>query len=150
MTIDEVIDILDDMLDKAWAFPLSGGKCLLDAERVSELLSDIRLCLPAEIKQAKAIVSDRVDIISDAKKEAESIVRKAESRAKQLICEEEIYKNAKDSANEMVSQASQRGRELKLASSEFAENMLRITEEALLENISEIKRARAALKKPKS
>ena len=54
--------------------PLSGGKALVDAERVREIVDKIRSSLPQEIRQAKAIVSDRSQIIADAKREAETVV----------------------------------------------------------------------------
>ena len=78
MNIDDILDQMDEMLDKAWNLPLTGGRCVVDAEKVRDLIDDIRLNLPTEIKQAKQIVADRTDIISVAKAEAESIVRKAE------------------------------------------------------------------------
>ena len=78
MNIDEILDMLDELLDRAWNLPLSGGRCVIDAEKVREMVDDIRLNLPDEIKQAKAIVKDRSEILSSAKTEAEAIVRKAE------------------------------------------------------------------------
>ena len=88
MNIEEILDQLDDLLDKAWSLPLSGGRCVVDAEKVRDLLDDVRLNLPTEIKQAKAIVVDRTDIITTAKREAEAIVRKAEDRARAMIAQE--------------------------------------------------------------
>ena len=71
MNIDDILDAMDEMLDRAWNLPLTGGRCVVDAEKVRDLIDDIRLNMPAEIKQAKQIVADRADIISVAKKEAE-------------------------------------------------------------------------------
>ena len=62
MNIEEILDVLDELLDKAWSLPLTGGRCVVDAERVRELIDDIRLNMPTEIKQAKAIVADRRDV----------------------------------------------------------------------------------------
>ena len=76
MNIDEILDVIDELLDRSCSLPLSGGRCVVDADKVRDLIDDIRLNIPSEIKQAKAIVSDRTDIISGAKKEAESIIRK--------------------------------------------------------------------------
>lgn len=95
MNIDDILDAMDEMLDRAWNLPLTGGRCVVDAEKVRDLIDDIRLNMPAEIKQAKQIVADRTDIISVAKKEAEDIVRKARMEtAKALVEQEEITKQA--------------------------------------------------------
>lgn len=72
MNIEEILDMLDELLDRAWNLPLSGGRCVIDAEKVREMVDDIRLNLPDEIKQAKAIVKDRTEILSSAKSEAEA------------------------------------------------------------------------------
>ena len=90
MTVEELLDQLDDTIDRAFSFPLSGGRCVVDAERVREIIDDIRLNLPQELKQAKAIVSDRNDIISTARRESEAIIRSAEERARALVAQEEI------------------------------------------------------------
>ena len=50
MNIDEILDMLDELLDRAWNLPLSGGRCVIDAEKVREMVDDIRLNLPDEIK----------------------------------------------------------------------------------------------------
>ena len=65
---------------------------MLDADEVKQILGEIRDSLPNEIRQAKAIVADRSQIISDAKREAETIVRVAEERAKAMVNQNEIVK----------------------------------------------------------
>ena len=83
MTVEELLDQIDDMIDKAWSFPLSGGRCVVDANHLRDIIDDIRGNIPSEVRQARAIVSDRADIIATAKREAEGIVRNAEDRARQ-------------------------------------------------------------------
>ena len=59
MNIEEILDVMDELLDRSWSLPLSGGRCVVDAEKIRDLVDEIRLNLPAEIKQAKGIVSDK-------------------------------------------------------------------------------------------
>ena len=70
MTVDELLDQIDDMIDKAWSMPLSGGKCLIEADHLRDIIDDIRGNMPSEIRQARAIVADRTDIVATAKREA--------------------------------------------------------------------------------
>mgnify|MGYP002605596733 CR=1 FL=1 len=98
MNIDEILNMIDDMLEEAWSLPFSGGRCVVDAQKVKECIEDIRLNLPGEIKQAKMIVADRNDIIKSAERQAESALRKAEERARMLIAQEEIVKQAQEKA----------------------------------------------------
>ena len=146
MNIEEILDMLDELLDKAWNLPLTGGRCVVDAEKVRDMIDDIRLNMPAEIKQAKAIASDRAEILSAAKTEAESIVRKAEERSRSLLAQEEIVRQAQAKANEILSQAQMKAREMRQAASEFSDNVLRQTEEVLMNSLSEVKSTRQAIR----
>ncbi len=146
MNIEEILDTLDDMLDKAWSLPLSGGRCVVDADKVRDLIDDIRLNMPSEIKQAKAVVSDRGDIITTARREAEAIVRKAEERARALIAQEEVVRQAQERAAEIMAQAQTKSREMRQAAYDFSDNMLRQTEETLAQSLSHVKSTRSALR----
>ena len=53
MNVSSLLDELDEMIDSAWNMPLSGGKALVDAERVREIVDKIRSSLPQEIRQAR-------------------------------------------------------------------------------------------------
>lgn len=146
MTIDNVLDVLDELLDKSWSLPLSGGRCVVDAEKVRDLIDDIRINLPAEIEQAKMIVADRAEIIGEARREAEGIIRKAEERAKSLIANEEIAKAAQARAADIMTQTQLKSREMRTAANEFSDNVLRTTEEALTKSLTDLRATRQALR----
>ena len=63
MTIDELLDIMDETLEEATTLPFTGGKRMVDVEKVRDIMDDIRLSMPQEIKQARAIVEDRGRIV---------------------------------------------------------------------------------------
>jgi uncharacterized protein Yka (UPF0111/DUF47 family) len=148
MNIEDLLNKLDDLVDKSWSLPLTGGKRAVDSEKVREIIDDIRLNIPLEIRQAKAIVADRTEIIVTAKREADNIIRVAEERARHLVSQEEVVRQANEKATEMVSNAQQRVREMRQAASEFSETMLKRSEEGLIASLSEIRQARQALKSP--
>ena len=131
MNAIEILDLMDEMLDKAWNMPMSNGKCVINADRMRELIDDIKRNLPQEIKQARLIVQDRTDILSDARKEADQLVKVAEEKARRLVDQNEITKTAKQNAMEMVQNAQAQARSLKKAA-------------------NQVKRARAALHTPQN
>ncbi|WP_069986958.1 ATPase [Massilioclostridium coli] len=147
MNINEILDTMEDMLEQAWSLPLSGGKSVVNVERMLDLISEIHLQLPKEIKQSKMIVADRQDIINDAKKEAEQIIRDAELKAKRLVSDTEILKEAKTRANQMLTQAHNQSNEIKQMTNEYVERVLTKSEETLLTNLQELKGAHAAIRK---
>lgn len=146
MSIEEILDVLDDLLDRAWNLPLTGGRCVVDADKVRDLLDEMRLSLPGEIKQARSIVADRAEIISVAKQEAESIVQKAEERAKALVSREDIVKQSQARAAEIMQSAQMKAREMRTAANDYSEKVLRETEESLTRSLSDVKNTRQALR----
>lgn len=146
MSIDTVLDQLDELLDKSWNLPLSGGRCVVDADRVRDLIDDVRINLPTEIKQAQAIVMDRNEILAGAQREKEQIIRRAEERAKELIAKEDIAKAAQVKANDIISQAQIKAREMRVAAQEFSDEMLRSTEESMAKALGDLKATRQALR----
>ena len=146
MNIDEILDLLDEALEDAWTLPLSGGRRVVDIEKMRELTDDIRLNLPAEVRQAKAIVNDRVEIISPAKKEAASIVKKAEDKARAIVNQDDLIKAAQQKAAEIISQAQMQAREMRQAATEFADNLMKSTEQFLVASMEEVKETRAKLR----
>lgn len=148
MKVEELLEQIDEMLDNAWSLPLSGGKCAIEADRLRNILDDIRSNLPAELRQAQGIVQDRSDIIDRARNEAEKIVRTAEERAKAMVAREEIVLQAQQKANEMLTQAQQKSREMRKGANDFAEDLLRRTEETLAKRLGEVRTARQTLRTP--
>ncbi|MBQ8647546.1 MAG: ATPase [Oscillospiraceae bacterium] len=146
MTVDELLDLIDETLEEGTSVPFSGGKRMVDVEKMQEILDEIRLNLPTELRQAKAIVNDRADIVNGARKEAEAIVAKAEERARVLVSEESVVKAAQTRAAEIVSTAQTQARELRAKTIEYCDNMLRATFEQLTRSAAEVKGVRENLR----
>ncbi len=144
--VEDILQQIDDLLDSAWAMPLSGGKGVVDVEQIRKLLDRLRGNIPAEVRQARAIVKDRADIISTAKQEAESIIRNAEDRRNQILSHEEIVTQAQEKANEIQAQTHKRAREMRKSAQEFTDDLLRRTEETLAMQMSQVRQARQVLR----
>ncbi len=141
--IEELIGILYEMVQDAKNVPFSGDKCSVEREKVLDLLDEISNQLPGELKQAKTIVESRTELISNAKREAESILKGAQMQARQLVTQEAIYLEAKNQANEMVRAAQEKIKELKQVTNDYVDDALRTTEEAVAQSLAEIRDSRA-------
>ena len=146
MSIEEILNQLDELIDRSWSLPLTGGRCVVDAEKVRELLDDVRLNMPTEIRQAQSIVADRTEIVDNAKKEAENIIARAEKRAAALVDEEEIVRQSKNKSAEIIQQAQQQCREMRQSAKDFVDNILKNTEESLAASMNEVKSTRNAFR----
>ncbi|MDR2559745.1 MAG: ATPase [Oscillospiraceae bacterium] len=146
MSIEEILEIMDENLDKAMQVPFSNKKSLVDVEKMRDLVEEIRLNMPNEVKQAKKLVQDRKTIVEDARAEADVLIKKAEERAKQLASQQEVTKLAQQRANEIMSAAQQKSNSMRSTSNEYIDNMLSSVEELLSHDLVNIKKARSALK----
>ena len=146
MNIETILDHMDDVLDKAWSLPLSGGRCVVDVERMRDLIDEMRISLPNEITQARITIADRAEILAGAKRESEEAVRRAESRAKTLIAQETIVKQAQQKAADIMAEAQTKSREVKQGAFNYSDDAIRSTEEVLTKALGELRATRAALR----
>ena len=145
-TIEDIISALYDMVQDARALPLGADKCILERDKVLDILDEVIAQLPAELKQARTIVESRNELISQARREAETLIRQAQDKANQLVEQEAIYQEAKRQCREMVEQTQTRMAELRKASNDYMDDALRRTEEAIAMSLEDVRDTRAKFK----
>jgi cell division septum initiation protein DivIVA len=143
MNVNELLDTIEDALEESANVPLSGGKRIVDVEQIRDYLDEVRAALPGELRQAQQIVNDRAQIVDSANAQAQAIVKKAEERARILVSDAEIVKAAQQRASEITSAAQ---RTLRQTVTDYCENMLRTTEDTMVENAAQVKNIRASLR----
>ena len=139
---EDIIGTLYDMVQDARSMPLAADKCILERDRVLDLLDEIISQLPAEIKQSRTIVESRNELISQARREAEAILRQAQEQANELVAKEEIYKEAKKRSEELVAQTQGQISQLRKACNDYMEESLRRTEETISQALHEVQDTR--------
>ena len=122
--------------------PLAADKCILERDRVLDMLDEIIAQLPGELKQSRTIVESRNELINQARREAEGIIRQAEEQAKQMVTKEAIYAEAKKRSEELVGQTQIRINQLRKAGNEYMDNALRQTEETITQALNEVRDTR--------
>ena len=145
-TIEDIISALYDMVQDARGLPLSADKCILEREKVLDMLDEMLAQLPAELKQAHTIVESRNELIGQARREAEGMIRQAQEKAAQMVEEETIYQEAKRQCYEMVQQTQTRMAELRKASNDYMDDALRRTEEAIAMSLEDVRDTRTKFK----
>ena len=146
-SLEALLENLEEVLEEGMSLPLSGGKRMVDVDAARDIIDDIRLNMPQEILQAKAIVQDRAQILAKAKKEAEDMVKTAEDRARVLLDREEIVRQAEAKAKTITSEANQQAAQLRATVTKYCDNMLASTQEQLQKSYNEMKIVRDSLKK---
>ncbi len=139
---EDIIGALYDMVQDARSMPLAADKCILERDRVLDMLDEIISQMPAEIKQSRTIVESRNELISQARREAEAILRQAQERANELVAKEEIYKEARKRSEELVSETQERINQLRKAGNDYMDDSLRQTEETIAQALREVQDTR--------
>ena len=130
MDIMEIIDMMEETIDKASAVPLT-GKVMIDKEELLDYIQEIRLLYPDELKEAKWVKEERQRILSEAESRAEAIRKSAEETQMQLIDEHEITKCAYDKANELVNSATSKAMDIKTDTDQYVDDILNDVEHRL-------------------
>lgn len=139
----ELVEMLYTMVTEAWGVPLGNEKCIVERDKVLNLLDEIKAQLPSEVAEARRLVNARDEFINNAKREAETIRKAAEDRAREMVEEQEIVRAARTRSNELLSQAENRTRELYRVANEYVDDALRRTEEAIQQALEEVRDSRA-------
>lgn len=144
--VDEILDELDEVLDKAKPFPFGGGRYLVDVDRLRELVDDIRLNLPSELKEARLVTFDRERILNEAKAKSESIISQAEKRAAMIVSESEIAKESKKKAIEILTKAQNNAKEVKRTANEYVDSLMNKTEKFMNAALQDVRKTKSEMR----
>ena len=136
---------LEDIIDKGVAVPFS-GRCLLDKEELLEIIQEIRLKLPTDLEQAKWIKAERQNIINDARKEAEEIIKAANDKLVAMVDENEITKKATQAASEIMDSANAEANAAKESSYQYADYLLENVENVVVKTIRDLEQCISIVK----
>lgn len=103
--IEQIIMEMEEYIESCKSVAFSSSKISVEKETILELINELRLKTPDEIKRYQKIIANKDAIIADAKAQAESIIAQAQVQTEQLINEHEIMQRAVASANDYVQQA---------------------------------------------
>lgn len=110
--IEQLIDEIEEYIDGCKYQPLSNSKIIVNKEEIDELLRELRMKTPDEIKRYQKIISNKEAILNDARAKAEALVNEATIHTNELINEHEIMQQAYAQANEVVKMATQQAQEI--------------------------------------
>ena len=145
MEIFTLLDTLEDLLEEGRGIPFS-SKVIVDQEQMIDIIKEIRIKLPDELKQAKWVKEERQRILVEAQKEADNIVKEAENRIISMIDEHEITKKAYEKKAEIIETANEMSREISKGTKDYADNLLNGIEVSLQEALKIIQNNRNELK----
>ena len=104
--IEELIEDIYEFVESCKMQPLSSTKVVVPKDDLYDLLDELRLSTPDEVKKFQKIIANRDAILNDAEAKANQMIRDAETQVQQMISEHEITKDAYARADSIISQAT--------------------------------------------
>ena len=122
--IEQIIDEIDEFIESCKFQPLSATKIIVNKEEIEELLRELRLKTPDEIKRYQKIISNKDAILEDAQSKEDGIIADAQAKAQELVTQHEIMQKAYAQANETVNNANQQAQDTINAANKQAQEIL--------------------------
>ncbi|MBQ8825344.1 MAG: vacuolar-type H+-ATPase subunit H [Ruminococcus sp.] len=140
--IEQLIEDMDAVIDDAHPIPFASHKIIIDGDRMRELINEMRINIPPEIKRAKLIDFDCDRIINEAHKKSEIIVQEAEIKAKKIIDEQVIVREAEKKAIDIINTAQNNASQLRAAAEGYIIHLLNNAESYFNENLNEVQQTK--------
>ena len=107
--IEQIIEEIEEFVESCKYQPLSTTKIVVNKEELEELLRELRLKTPDEIKRYQKIISNKDAILADAQAKADSLIAEAQAKTKEMVSQHEVMQQAYAQANETIANAKQTG-----------------------------------------
>ena len=110
--IEQIIQEIEEYVDSCKFQPLSTTKIVVNKEEIEELLRELRLKTPDEIKRYQKIINNKDAILEDAQTKADALIADAQARAQELVTQHEIMQKAYAQANDTINAANKQAQEI--------------------------------------
>ena len=145
MNVLRILEELEDIIESGSSIPFA-HKVLVDKTEALELIKEIRIQLPDEIKQAQWIKEERQRILVEAQQESDTIIEEANKHIKAMIEQDEITRHARKQAEEIIAQAQINAKEMRLGARDYVDELLSSAEKVLIKQVETLQENRNEIK----
>jgi len=133
-----LLDRLEEALVTGSRVPLM-ARTLVDEQECLDILDQLRVAMPTEIKEARRVIAERDHILAQAREETERIIRGAEHRANRLVEEHTVVRNAQARAMQLEEQAERDAQQVREEAEQYAETVLTRVQERLDQALTQVR-----------
>lgn len=120
MDILHLVDRLEEMVNQAQQVPIiMRGRIILEEEKLIDLIDQMRVSIPEEVKRAQRVVAERDRMIAQAQEKAERIQTMAEQKSVEMVEEQQIVIQARQRAEEIIREARGEADAVRLDADEY-------------------------------
>ena len=110
--IEQIIEEIEEYIDGCKFQALSSTKIVVNKEELEEMLRELRMKTPDEIKRYQKIISNKDAILADAQQKADQIIADAQTKADRIVSESEVMQKALEQSNRLIEQTNQQAQEI--------------------------------------
>ena len=137
MDILELIDHLEDLFNESHSVPFTHS-VIVDEDRMLDIIDQMRVSIPDEIKRSAQIINQKDRFLAQAQEEAGRITNIARDRSLKAIRNEDVFKEANQSANELINKAKEEQAIIKKETDDYVVNSLKEFENKLQSLIQQV------------
>jgi cell division septum initiation protein DivIVA len=145
MDILHLVDRLEEVVNAGTAIPLS-RKLMVDEERVLEIIDQMRVTIPEEVKRAQQVLAQRDRVLAQAAEEAQRTVQLAKEKAEQMVSREAIAQSAEARANALIQAAKADAETIRSAADDYTIEVLTKLEAELVKSLTQARNGIAKLR----
>jgi hypothetical protein len=146
-SIIELIDHLEYLVHRAQRVPFTHN-VMIDEDEILDLLDQIHVNLPEEIKQSRTVLAEQERLLTEAQQESARITQSAAQKAETMVSDHELARKAENHGQALVREAQQRADDQKRAADEYAADVMQQLESHLVRTVATVRKAQETLKKP--
>jgi cell division septum initiation protein DivIVA len=129
----DLLDQLEEVLGGGSHVPLT-SRTLVDEQEILDILDQIRVSIPEEIKAARRVTQERDQVLADARAEADRMLRDADADVAERLAEHHLVRAAESRAREINERAADEAERMRHETDAYAQRVL----EKLREHIGQV------------
>lgn len=138
MDILHLVDRLEELINNSRSIPFTRN-VILDEDRMLDLIDQMRVAIPEEVKKSQQILAQKDRVIAQAKEEAERTVNLAKEKSEKLADRDGIVQEAKKKASQIESEAELRANKTRAEADEYVSETLTNLEIALERVLNQVR-----------
>jgi len=138
MDILQMIDRLEELLNESRPLPFTHN-VIVDEDRMLDLIDQMRVSIPEEVKKAQQLMAQRDRLIAQAQEEANRTVNLARDRSSELVERDQVVQAAYTQAEQIKAQAYADGEAIRREADEYVLETLRNLEMEMERAINQIR-----------
>jgi len=138
MDILNLVDKLEELFSQGRSIPMTHN-VIVDEDRMLDIIDQMRISIPDEIKRSQQILAQRDRILAQAKEEHDRTIEIAKEKREQLTSSSEITAEAKKRADQIISQAYTEAEVIKREADKYALDTLKRLEMEMDRTINQVR-----------